>query len=138
MFNRTITHPVRTEYSNTPYEKTVTHNYAPTSEQAKHLEDLQKQAWEMVTDKLVSQIDDNFISNVAVKQQDSLMQMTEATHALFTLNDKKFDVVVDTKKTTIAHFSHLDSYYSTIAKALSGEITSQILRMIMKQKPKHF
>jgi len=138
MFDTTIVRPTRTETVNVPYDKTVTHNYAPTSEQAKHLEDLQKQAWEMVTDKLVSQIDDNFISNVAVKQQHNLMQMTESTHALFTLNDKKFDIVVDTNQKTIAHFNELDSYYSAIAKALSDEITCQIMHMIIKQNPKHF
>lgn len=137
MFNKTlVVAQGRDRTVHVPYEKTVNHNYATTSEQAKHLEDLQKQAWEMVTDVLVGQIDDNLISNIAVRQQHDMYHFKELTHAVFTLNGKKIDVDI-----ALDEFNEPSStyeYFNRLAEGLAAEITGRLMQEIMSRRPKHY
>ena len=120
MFNKTLITPARTEY--VPFEKSVKHEYAPTSEQAQHLEDLQKQAWESVTAHMVSNIEDNFLSGIEVHRQRDFMILEEKVFAIFTLNGEKFEIEVGVKDELKP-----DGFIEALAEALSKKITSKIL-----------
>ena len=120
MFDRTTITPIRTEH--VPYEKTVKHVYAPTTEQAEYLEGLQKKAWDSVTDVIVSDIESNFISATEVKINQDLLNRKNIVRAVFTLNGEKFDILIDTHD----DYSR-DEFLKQVAKKISSEITNDIL-----------
>lgn len=120
MFNKTVFMQGRTEY--VPYEKTVNHKYAATTEQAEYLEKLQKQAWEHVTDCITESLDDNLISYGEVIRHKDFLELKEQFHAVFTLNGKKFDI-------TIAENEPIDrvEFMHRVYEAMAREITKKLL-----------
>lgn len=124
MFDRIVLTPTRTEHI--PYEKSVTHKYATTSEQAKHLEDLQKQAWESITSHMVNSIDGNFISSIEVHRNYYARDLQEKVLALFTLNNEKFEVRIEEDSSPLK-----ERVYQGIAEKLAQEITNQIMRKML-------
>jgi hypothetical protein len=117
-------YPVRTHTEYVPYDKTVNHQYATTSEQAKHLEDLQKQAWASVTDVMVEDIEENFISVAKAVRAKDYSSWKDRAFACFILNGKEFEVRVSVEDVE----DDPNAVNRAIAEKIAAEITSQIFK----------
>lgn len=96
MFDKTVLHTTSREY--VPYEKSVRHEYAATTEQAKYLEKLNKQAWDSITDKMVYSIEDNIVSALTFYTEEDHLTSQSKMMAIFSLNGEKFQIQIDRKK----------------------------------------
>jgi len=110
-----------------PYEKTVNINQAPTSEQAKYLEQLGKQAWESITVQMVKDLDDNLVSGMLLHRDTDHMNTCERFYAIFTLNGKKFEVPVKVNDTRHNPNVTERDFMMTIFETLSKEIAIQLM-----------
>ena len=122
----TIQVGARKEY--VPYDKTVTHNYAPTTEQAKYLEQLNKQAWDSITNQIVHNIEDNFISAGEVHRCTDHFNHQEKVLALFTLNGEKFEVEVAVDDGKFNPNKGDFDFIQSVITEMSKQITLKLMR----------
>ena len=128
MFDTLVVQQGRTVEKAVPYEKTVTHNYAPTTEQAKYLEELYAQAWKSVTDTIARTTQDNFLGATEFHRQRDHMNDKERAMAIFTLNGEKFEVEVAVRP---EGFSGSREEEVELTVAVCEELSKQIARKVM-------
>ena len=126
MFDRITITPSRTEERLVPYEKTVTHNYAATTEQAKYLDELRTQAR------------NDFIKALVVEPQLSGRAMGRFLVALFR-DEIASQIIIDLRdesRKPIARFTVGDyelSRTENLPQCVFDEITRQLAANITMQ-----
>ena len=122
MLNKTFITPVKDNY--VPYTKTVNHNYAPTAEQAKYLDELKKEAWEGVVNVITHNLGDNSFSAAEVHVQHSYSEQLFKVKALFKLNGRVFDISAGINECS------REEFFEKIAESLSAEITTALVKQL--------